>query len=86
MTKEEKQIEEKLQELAEEFLRNQRLMQKAFFRYEKLLSVKASLFGDLEALRDFREARRRNSLECESSGSVTRNGHSSRHAGFKQRH
>lgn len=63
MTNEEKQIEEKLQELTEEVLRNERQMRKAFMRYEDLICENANLVAGIDALLAFREERRRNSLK-----------------------
>src|SRR5215469_7360225 len=63
MTKEEKQVDAKLQELQEEVRRNEGLMRKAFMRYEDLISENASLVASIEALRAYRVERRLNTLK-----------------------
>jgi len=61
--RDEKQVEAKLKELDVKFRRNERLMREAFIRYLELMSVKASLVADMQALQEFREARQRNVLK-----------------------
>ena len=67
MTKEERQVEIKLKELHLKIRRNERSICKVFFRYEELIAVKASLVAGMEALREFREARIRNSANSDCS-------------------
>lgn len=64
MTKEEKQIEAKMRELEEAARRNERMMRKTFMKYEDLIAENASLIAGIEALRAFREQRRRNALKA----------------------
>lgn len=73
MTKEEKQVTAELQKLEKQVRRNDRLVRKAFMRYQKLISAKASLHAGMQALRDFQEARRRNTLKFLNSKLVNRN-------------
>ena len=62
MTKEERQVEAKLRELAEAAHRNQRLLRKAFINYEDLIAQKVRLEENMEALQAFKEKQRRSSL------------------------
>lgn len=79
MTKEEKQVEARLQELAEEVRRNERRMRKAFIRYEELICQNACLVAGIDALRAFREERRRNTFKMLlDSETISRNGARSR--------
>ena len=73
MTREEKQVATKLQQLEKQVRRNDRLMRKAFMRYQELISAKASLNAGIQALRAFQEARRRNSLKLLNSRLVSQN-------------
>ena len=60
-TREERQVEAKLQELKKELYRNEQRLRKAFIGYEDLRARKTSILSSIQALRKVRQVRRRNS-------------------------
>jgi len=64
MSKEQKEVEAKLRELAKAMLRNDSLRRKLAIRIEELLSQRMRLAESIEALRTFREKTRRNSFNA----------------------
>jgi hypothetical protein len=60
-SKEDQQVEAKLEELEKEFYRHEQRARKAASEYEELMSRTASILSSMAALRKFRNERRRNS-------------------------
>jgi chromosome segregation ATPase len=60
MTKEEKEIQAKLEQLKKAMHRNEQRMREAFVKYEELLAQRESVVSSIDALREFRNKKRRN--------------------------
>lgn len=60
-TKEDRQVEAKLEELEEEFYRHEQRARKAATEYGELMTKTTSILSSMAALRKFREEKRRNS-------------------------
>lgn len=60
MTKEEKEIQAKLEQLKKAMFRNEQRMREAFVKYEELLAQRESVVSSIDALREFRNKQRRN--------------------------
>ena len=61
ISKEEQQVEAKLEELEKEFYRHEQRARKAASDYEELMSRTAAILSSMAALRKFRNERRRHS-------------------------
>ena len=75
MTKEDKQVQAKLEELKKVMSYNEQRMRETFMKYEELLAQRESLVSSIDALREFRDRKRRNFFAENSEVHIELRGH-----------